>query len=422
MTLFSRLRGAAKRLHRDDRGAVTIIMTVYLPFIVGICTFAVDMSYVYWTRNQLQVIAEAAALAATAQLPDNGPCGTASTACTVAQDYANRNRDANNNVHGTILANADVVVGRWTDGCLGGGISNSTCFVPAGSGGTSTDCTVSPQCNSVQVTTRQTSSNGNALQLTLASALGFGTFDVTATAIAVVGNDQNAPGFNAMIVQDISGSFTNQLPLGKAAVQALLDCLNKNAPTGSSLGAAVFTGTSPNTPYISPTSVTDSSSYNFLKNQIGDPNNTQSGIRICSGYASPYPQCNTNTSQASGMQVAYNTFCPYTPCPVAGNAGSKNAMIIVSDGLPVSSSANMCGSSQCTVAQLKQKAVDQANAAATQQIDIYTIYYGTDTAGRDWLKTLIRGNGIALDTPDASKLASLMGKVCVTALKHRLVW
>src|SRR5262245_61397851 len=101
---------ALRKLPRDERGLVIVLVTLWLPVIAGFFTLATDVAYVYWTRNQLQVAAEVAALAATAQLPDNGPCGTTGTACYIAKDYAQRN--------GAALADSDVLLGKWTDKCL----------------------------------------------------------------------------------------------------------------------------------------------------------------------------------------------------------------------------------------------------------------------------------------------------------------
>jgi len=70
-----------KQLLRDQRGAILVITTVYLPVIVGFMTLAIDMSYVMRMQNMLQVTADSAALAATWNLPN-------ATSVTVAQQYA----------------------------------------------------------------------------------------------------------------------------------------------------------------------------------------------------------------------------------------------------------------------------------------------------------------------------------------------
>jgi hypothetical protein len=321
--------------------------------------------------------------------------------------------------YGAVLADMDVVVGKWD---LAQNCPSSDpqffCPVPAG-----TSC-VSFGCNSVKVTTRRAAANNNALNLTFGSYVGIPTFNVSASAIAVYGNDPGAPTWNAIITMDVSGSFTDDLPQGKAAAQGLLNCMHDNAPSGSKLGITLFAGCSGQTcspqlqTFRSMLSTSQGNTYNQLTQKI-------SQIAACQNNATNSqtlnsPMCSTNTSQASGIKAAFDQFCPTGTC--APSSTSKNAMVIISDGLPVSSSANMCGGSQCTAQQLKDMAVAQADTAAAQGIDIYTIYYGSDTAGRDFLATLRRGNGIALDTPNPVDLATLMSRVCATALVHRLVW
>jgi Flp pilus assembly protein TadG len=230
-------RLALKTLLRDERGAVAVILFVYLPVILGLFALAVDMSYALSTRNMLQVTAESAALAATAQLPDNSACTILTSACYVAEQYAEKNMPKAR--YGSVLANADVVVGKWDD--------NAKSFAPGGL-----------PFNAVQVTTRMAAANNNALKLFFAQALGWKSIDVQRTAIAVYGSEAGVT-WDMSIVEDISGSFTynptyyNQcynwpnanppstcgsggdayqgaLPEAKAADQALLACVNANAP------------------------------------------------------------------------------------------------------------------------------------------------------------------------------------------------
>src|SRR5262245_7943250 len=114
-----------KRLFRDQRGAILIITTAYLPVIVGFFSLAVDMAYVFKTRSTLQVTADAAALAAAASLPDlNVPC-------TVAQQYANTYNlpsGTQGNTGNVVSSCSDVIVGFWT--CQDGQTCNASNFIP----------------------------------------------------------------------------------------------------------------------------------------------------------------------------------------------------------------------------------------------------------------------------------------------------
>jgi Flp pilus assembly protein TadG len=393
MSLHLNRRHTRKNLLCDERGAAAVILTIYLPFLVGLFTLAVDMSYVLWSRNMLQVTAEAAALAATTQLPDK----TASI--TLAKQYAQKNMSVAR--YGSVLKDADVVLGKWTDGCVAGG---AACFAAAGS-----QTCEAFKCNAVMVTTRQAATNGNALNLVFAPLIGLASFNVSATAIAKVGPGPGSQSkWNVVIVEDISSSFSEELPSAKAADLALLDCIKDNAAAGSKLGIALFTGVSPSTLYQGQLAVSESGNYNTLKNKI-------SGIQRCDSPG--MPKC-SGSNVSSGMSAAITNMCPNaSDCPLPTSSGSKQALVILTDGIP------NCGSQpNCSNSSLKAKAVQQADRASSEGIDVFTIYYGDSDSDANWLATLVRGNGQSFKTPDPSKLAGLMQQVCTSSLAHRLVW
>ncbi|MGH8597847.1 MAG: TadE/TadG family type IV pilus assembly protein, partial [Gammaproteobacteria bacterium] len=55
-------------LLRDRCGIVAVVMAASLPVFLGFLALSIDMGYAYWMRNMLEVTAESAALAATAQV------------------------------------------------------------------------------------------------------------------------------------------------------------------------------------------------------------------------------------------------------------------------------------------------------------------------------------------------------------------
>ena len=55
-----------KHFVRDCRGAVLAWVAIWLPVLLGGGALAIDMAYGYWTRDELQVAASAAALASVA--------------------------------------------------------------------------------------------------------------------------------------------------------------------------------------------------------------------------------------------------------------------------------------------------------------------------------------------------------------------
>lgn len=384
MSWHRETRPSLKDFLRDERGIAFVYMTVCIPVFVGFAALAVQGSYAISQRNMLQVTAEAAALAATAQLPNP------SVAISTAQSYAAKNMPSAS--YGTVLASSDIIIGQWTQGCAAGG---QACFVAG-----------AQPYNAVKVTTRRAVANANQLPMFISS---FASFDISATAIATFGYGAGSGSqatWNAIIVEDISRSFATQLTNARAADQALLDCMHQNAAAGSELGISLFTGVSPSPPYQARIPVSDTTDYNTLKNKI-------SGINECG--SSGMPAC-SGSNAAAGMNSAISQFCPTTPCASAGPAGSREALVIVTDGIPD------CGSTpSCSNTTLLNNAVTAANTAAADGMDVYTIYYGSSSSDAAWLATLIRGNGIALQTPTATQLPTLMQQVC-SQMPHRLVW
>jgi Flp pilus assembly protein TadG len=325
------LRTALKHLRRDERGAFLIMVTVYLPVIVGFFTLAVDMSYVLQSRNMLQVAAESAALAASSQLPDQ------SAAVSFAKTYAAKNMPTVN--YGNVVVDSDVVVGFWSQTCAGG----TNCFVSAASSACGTGC------NAVQVTARQAPSNNNALQLIFAPLIGMAAYNVAATATAVYGTGTGAT-WNVNVVEDISQSFSQQLASARAADQALLTCVHTNAGSGSKFGISLFTGVSPNPSYQIPISATDATNYTNLQNKITGINQCgSSGMPVCSG-----------SNIAAGMTQTIATLCPGSSC--SSSSSTRQAMIIVTDGIP------NCGSTpNCSNSGLQAAAITAANLALTDK-------------------------------------------------------
>src|ERR1700690_537271 len=105
-------RLALKHLSRDERGVVAIMLTVYLPVIVGLFSLAVDMSYVLQTRDMLQVTAESAALAAasspTAVFNNNSCSSDPNSVCSIAEQYAAYNMPTAQ--YGNVLPQANILV------------------------------------------------------------------------------------------------------------------------------------------------------------------------------------------------------------------------------------------------------------------------------------------------------------------------
>ena len=147
----------AEEFARCDSGGIAVLMAAGLAVLIGAAAIAIDLSYAYVERNRLQIAADTAALAAANELPDE------SAARAAAQDFAARNMPDEG--HGDVLMESDVAIGVWDS-------SNRTFTADA-----------TPP-NAVRVSTRRTEANGNALGLFFGRALGIGSLDLSASAIA----------------------------------------------------------------------------------------------------------------------------------------------------------------------------------------------------------------------------------------------
>jgi Flp pilus assembly protein TadG len=156
----TRLRQFAK----DRRGAVIIYVTLGLTVFLGFSALAIDGSYLYLMSNRAQSAADAAALAAASQLPDE------ELATDAALDFAGKNLSSDD--FGDVLSDSDITFGSWDP--------DTRTFT----GGTS-------PADAVEVVVRMSDDNSNAVQLFFANAMGFNEAGVVASAVATTGG---APG------------------------------------------------------------------------------------------------------------------------------------------------------------------------------------------------------------------------------------
>lgn len=179
-----------KSFGSDQRGAVMIWLSVSMIALIGLATLAIDMSYLYVTQTRLQGAADAAALAAASELPDEA------AARTVAIDYAVKNMPVAE--FGNVLAPADVEVGSWDAAAR------------AFSAGAN-------PINAVRVSTRRAHENGNAANLFFANVLGVAQANVSTSAIA-------GPGLAPLCILALDPSASGALSLDSNASIAADTC------------------------------------------------------------------------------------------------------------------------------------------------------------------------------------------------------
>ncbi len=178
------LREYTREFLNDEQGAGTIMGLLWFILLVGITGMAVDITNGFRSQTMLQATADASALAAVIDLPDEA----AAVATAVAYSATNMATDD----YGTVLLDADVDIGSWDP---------STHIF--------TDGAALP--DAVRVRTRRSFENENAMPVNFLRIIGLMNWNVTTYAIA----QRFIPeclkdGLVARGVIDISGNNTFQ--------------------------------------------------------------------------------------------------------------------------------------------------------------------------------------------------------------------
>lgn len=151
------LHALYSRFMRDERGSVLPLVGLCMTVILGFAAVAIDLGQQTALRAQLEGTADAAALAAAAQLPDE------SKARKKALEYAEENMPGA--AHGHVLRDEDIVFGTW--------YSETRQFVVDG-----------PVANAVQVTVRRGGQNGNPAPTFFLHIFGYDHADLSALSLA----------------------------------------------------------------------------------------------------------------------------------------------------------------------------------------------------------------------------------------------
>jgi hypothetical protein len=151
------LRTLLRSLARDERGGVLPLVALCLTVLLGFAAIAIDLGQERALRAQLEGTADAAALAAAAQLPDE------SKARKKALEYAEQNMPEA--INGHVLLDDDIVFGTW--------YADKREFVVDG-----------PVTNAVQVTVRRGGPNGNPSPTFFLHVFGYDHADIAALSLA----------------------------------------------------------------------------------------------------------------------------------------------------------------------------------------------------------------------------------------------
>lgn len=146
-------------VHRR-RGAVIVLAALLMVVVLGMVAFTIDIGYITHVKTELQRTADACALAAVAQLPDQ------EAAVDTAQSVAKENYGT----AGPDLELSDIEFGYWD--------RDTATFTP------STESDV----NGVRVTVRRSQANDRPIRLFFAPILGQQEASISASAIAMYDN------------------------------------------------------------------------------------------------------------------------------------------------------------------------------------------------------------------------------------------
>ena len=167
----------ASAIHRKQRGAVAIVVAIFLPILITIAALAIDISNLMLVKNELQNAADAAAQAGAQCLYRRTECGNLTN---TVPDWSTAHTRAtlavpNNAVQGTALADSVVTSGYWNVT----GTPNTLQLLPHTPGAN--------DAPAVQVTiAKESGKNAGSVTLYLAGLMGLRNTDLSATAISVV--------------------------------------------------------------------------------------------------------------------------------------------------------------------------------------------------------------------------------------------
>jgi len=185
-----------------EQGAVAPVVALGLLALTGFMALGIDMGQLFVVKNELQNVADAAALAAAKQLirPDanNVAVVYCTDAVTAAKNVAAQNHSLGD-ANPIVVTDADVVVGKWN--------LNTKQFDSLG-------CNASPMLvNAVQVTVRRDGGDNDKVSTFLGNVLGVGTQDLDPVTGVESGPAKLSVGATATAYLGLAGTSSLDIPL-----------------------------------------------------------------------------------------------------------------------------------------------------------------------------------------------------------------
>ena len=178
-------------IYRDESGAVVVLVAILLPVLLGLAAFAVDVGYIMVTKNELQNVADAAALAGARTLGRLYECNGDIVTCPGKMPYQNQliyepdaevitnaitgvaSQNRAGGTSGITINSADIVIGTWD------GVTKSL-----------TASLASP--DAVRVTARKDATANGPMSTFFAKALGTNAVNLSASATAALTGESTA--------------------------------------------------------------------------------------------------------------------------------------------------------------------------------------------------------------------------------------
>lgn len=360
------------RMLRDRRGATAVLFAVVATGLVGTVGLTVDVARVFAAKTAFTAATQAASLAgAQALLQTNA---TQTTVSSAVSNWAGANPPANVTITGTTT----------TLSCV-----TATANLPSCSGSNP---------NAVNV------SQTGTVSTHFLKAFGYPSFSLASTSAAAKAGGQGTP-LNVMFVLDSTASM-NTADSGctvpgiksptryQCALYSVQSVLKVMQPSMASVGLMAFPGTAKQftpaspcptqpsaTPYLSSTIYYQigtglSTNYN---NGSGTLSHSSTIVEAVGDYSSSPVLTGCQTAKGGeGTYIAEVLTKAQAALPVV--AGTKNVIILLSDGDAGASQAQLNGQSSKVAKQCGQY-VTAAQAATTAGTSVYAVAYGAPTSG-----------------------------------------
>lgn len=428
-----------RKFHKDERGQSAVVVTVMLFSIMALAASGVETGHVYYAYRLLQESTNAATLAAAQAMPDIGTSGsaTAGTGWGNLVLYSSQSGEKNAS---NLLQSDSITASFYCSSTMQAAPFNIGCQAPPSGEGS---CSSGSSCNAIKVT--QTAK----VNLWFGGLVGFRSMNLTATSAAAMRGGQDQP-WNIAIILDTTKSMSDadsgaqcsgtQISCALAGVQDLLadltPCpLNTTCTSTSSyvddVSLFVFPPVLNSTAKNDYTCPTSTPTHEYYMVPTLNPSWTYQIVPFSHDYRTTDTAALNPSSalvvasgggscagvQAEGGAGTYYAQVIYTAeaglaAQQAANPGSKNAMIILSDGNATATTSytgtgllalfSSTSDLQPSVAGLLNgilgilgvnsptypsalgecgQAVVAAQAAANAGTSVYTIGYGSPTSG-----------------------------------------